>query len=259
MFNKLARGAPLVGTLAWFLVACGAGSSADPGELNGVRAQAYAFSCDKSSCDRCHDEASDLYSECLRLCAQPFAPADCFSTCGSVGDSSCGYSCGDNERCEEWTAELPLPERDEDFFAACSDWLRTCVEIDDEDYIYAACDEAARLAQPKFGKEYRCALSHACDPDGAAHCLTSPEPGTIGSELCARANACGQPCRPGDASHSSDEAYINSFQPKLRPSLVDIARQCVAEAECGKFLGCKAALDHLWWLDADTYQQRSAD
>lgn len=256
MFKLLVRGVVSFGTMATFLVACGSGSDmeAGPGELNGARAQSYAFTCAESSCDSCRDDASDRYSECLRLCSDPYAPSGCFSQCPSIGDSSCSYACGDHERCDEWKADLPLPERDETFFAACLQFGLTCTEAG-EKFVRARCDQEARLQQPKFADEYTCTTQHACDRDGAARCRTPPEPGTIGTALCGRANACGDACRPGDEKYASDEEFINSLEGKLRPSLVDVAKQCVAESDCAKFAACKTALDYLWWLDQHNYLQ----
>lgn len=256
MFKILGRGTASFVVKSALLVGCAGGSDerAGPGELNGARAQSYTLSCAESSCDSCRDDAADRYSDCLRLCSDPYAPSGCFSQCPSIGDSSCPHSCGANERCDEWKAELPLPERDEAFFAACSQFDLTCTEAE-EKFVDARCDQEARLQQPQFAGEYACIVEHACDPDGAAHCRTRSEAGTIGTMLCGRAEACGQPCRPGDEEYKSDEEFINSFEGKLRPSLVEIAKQCVAEEECAKFAACKLALDDLWWLAQHNYLQ----
>lgn len=256
MLKNFARTVASVRVAASFLVACGSGSGSDggPGELNGARAQSYTLSCTESSCDSCRDDADDRYSECLRLCSDPYAPSDCFSQCPSIGDSSCPYACGANERCEEWKADLPLPERDESFFAACTQFGRTCTEAG-EKFVDARCDQEARLQQPQFADEYACVTDHACDRDGAAHCRTTLKPGTMGTALCKRAKSCGEPCRPADEKYMSDEEFINSLEGKLRPSLVDVAMRCAAEKECAKFAACRKALDHLWWLDEYNYLQ----
>lgn len=235
-------------------MACGGGSDMDgsPYELNGARSQSYTFSCSESSCDSCRNDAADRYSECLRLCRGPYAPSGCFSQCPSIGDSSCPYSCGVNERCDEWKADLPLPLRDEQFFAACSQFGIACTEAG-EKFVDARCDQEARLQQPQFADEYTCTTEHACDRDGAANCRTRSAPGTIGTAICARAKSCGEPCRPADEMHMSDEEFINSFEGKLRPSLVEVVKQCVAENDCAKFAACRAALDDLWWLDVNNY------
>ena len=254
MFKMFARAIGSLAGAVSILVACGSGSDQDagPGELGGARAQSYTFSCIESSCDSCRADAADRYSECLRLCRGPYAPAGCFSQCPSIGDSSCPHSCGTNERCDEWQAELPLPERDESFFAACSRFGLACTEAG-EKFVNARCDQEARLQQPGLAEEYTCTVEHACDRDGAAHCRTGSEAGTIGTALCGRAQTCGEPCRPGDEKYASDERFINSLEGRLRPSLVEVAKQCVAEQECAKFNACKKALDRLWWLDQHNY------
>lgn len=150
MFIKLlSRGVVSLGTMAAFLAACGSGSGSGvgPGELNGARAQSYAFSCLESSCDSCRGDASDRYSECLRLCSSPYAPAGCLSQCPSIGDSSCSYACGDHERCDEWKADLPLPERDEGFFSACLQFGLTCTQASEE-YVRARCDPNLPASTP---------------------------------------------------------------------------------------------------------------
>jgi hypothetical protein len=256
MLKSLVRGFMSFGTTVAFLAACGSASrtDAEAGEPNGARAQSYTFSCAESSCDSCRDDASDRYSECLRLCSSPYAPSGCFSQCPSIGDSSCSFACGDHERCDEWKADLPLPERDESFFSACLQRDLTCTEAG-EKYARARCDQEARLQRPEFADEYTCTTQHDCDRDGAAHCLTRSEPGTIGTALCGRAKACGEPCRPGDEKYASDEEFINSLEGKLRPSLVDIANQCAAEKDCSKFAACNTALDYWWWLGQHNYLQ----
>ena len=252
MSNTVAQRLVAFAVSGIFLLACASGGANGAGELNGARAQSYTLTCAESSCDSCREAARDRYSECLELCSNPNAPAGCFSQCSSIGDSSCPYACGDNERCDDWQADLPLPERDEDFFVACTERGLACTKASQK-YLDARCDQEARLQQPRFAKEYECALAHECDLDGAAHCLTHPEAGTIGTLICERAEACRNACRAGDDQTLSDEAFINSFEGKLRPSLVAIAKRCAAEQECDKFIACKSALDDLWWLEQHNY------
>jgi hypothetical protein len=247
MAQSVARHWLLFGILAGLLAACGSdsGEFRQAGEPDGGSVAAYTFTCAANSCDSCRDAAEDRYSECLRLCSMPFAPADCFSQCPSIGDTSCSHSCGENERCEEWKADLPLPERDEVFYESCRTWGSTCAPDVEQKFVDAQCNYESRVKQPRFGDEYECATPQC---DQAASCFTQPAAGTLGTETCERAASCGVPCRPAQPGFSSDEDYMNSIEGSLRPSLASLARRCAKEETCAKFEACKEAFDYLWQL-----------
>jgi hypothetical protein len=231
---------------SWLLAACGSGSSgAAGGELNGDSVKPYTLTCTQSSCDSCRDDAEARYAECSSLCRSAFAPAGCFSQCPSIGDSSCPYDCGANERCDEWKANLPVPERDEDAYQACLAFNAACVDVEQK-FIDAQCNYEARLMQPKHGAQFECALERGCDK--ASECFVVPAPGTLGSETCRRSAACGVPCRAAEAGFSSDEDYLNGVEGSLRPSLVALARRCVTEPTCAEFKACNESLEYLWQL-----------
>jgi hypothetical protein len=248
MVKLFDRGVVSFGGVASLLAACASGSdmSGGSGDPSGAPAQSYTIVCAVTSCDSCRDDAADRYSECLRLCSDPYAPSGCFAQCPSIGDSSCSYACGANERCEQWRADLPWPGRDEHLLAECVQFMLGCSEVTQE-YADTRCDKEARVKQPSFADVYACLNEHACDRDEAGGCRTLPEPGTTGTLLCQRATVCGAPCRPGDERSKGDEALMNSVEANLRPSIIEVARQCAAEETCSKFLACKEALDRLWY------------
>jgi len=135
--------------LAAMLAACGSSSTGPTaGELNGKSVHPYSFTCVESSCDSYRSAAESRYDECSRLCRSSFAAAGCFSQCPSIGDSSCPYDCGANERCDEWEASPPLPERDDDFYQACLAFGSSCVP-GDQKYADARCNYEARTMQPR--------------------------------------------------------------------------------------------------------------
>lgn len=232
--------------LASMLFACSSGSHGQAeGELNGESVQPYVKSCIWTSCESCRDAAESRYDECSRLCRSPYASSDCFSQCPSIGDSSCPYACGENERCEEWEATLPLPERDEGFYQACLGFGTTCTEAGQQ-YVDARCNYEARVLQPSFGDEFRCALDRGCEH--AAECFSAlGQPGTLGIETCERSASCQLDCR------LSDQEYLNSVESALRPSLVALARRCNSEPTCAEFQACNDALNYLWQLTWHEY------
>jgi hypothetical protein len=146
---------------------------------------------------------------------------------------------------------LPKPDRDEAYFVACKTFDSMCAPDVGEKFSEAYCDAQARLEQPRFADDYKCITDQACHPTVA--CLTPSEPGTLGTETCRRAASCGKPCRPAQADYSSDEDYLNAMESRLRPSIVAVARQCIAEATCEKFIACNDALGYLWQLSWHNY------
>ncbi|HKY35336.1 MAG TPA: hypothetical protein VJN18_05315 [Polyangiaceae bacterium] len=232
--------------VATALMACGSDSDGRAeGQLNGDSVQPYVKTCTWTSCESCRDAAESRYDQCSRLCRSPYASSDCFSQCPSIGDSSCPYACGENERCEEWEATLPLPDRDEGFYEACVGFNALCIKVDQK-FEEALCNYQARLFQPRFGDEYRCVLERGCE--GAAECFSAAgPPGMLGTETCERSESCQLDCRP------SDQEYLNKVEDSLRPSLVDLARRCNSEPTCAEFEACNDALNYLWQLTWHEY------
>jgi hypothetical protein len=141
---------------------------------------------------------------------------------------------------------LPLPQRDEDLYQDCLAFGTTCTEAGQQ-YVDARCNFEARVMQPSFGEQYSCVLERGCEH--AQECFSPREqPGTLGTETCERSAACQVECRPGDGTYASDEAYLNSLEASLRPSLVDLTRRCVNEPTCAEFTACNDALWYLWQL-----------
>jgi len=250
MLPTIFRRLVIAGVAAASLVACDGGG--DPAMGRGPSVTAYTFTCAESSCDRCQDQASDRYSECLRLCSSPYAPSNCYSQCGSIGDSSCPYSCGENERCEKWVAVLPKPERNEAHFQACTNFMYVCAGVSVREFVDAVCDAEARLEQPRLAEEYGCDADLRCPP-AAPECPASPGDGTLGTQTCQRAASCGAPCPVPSVGFPGRENFLNAKEGRLRTSLVQAARQCLAEATCENFNACNEALGYLWDLASHNY------
>lgn len=101
MLNGFGRRLLVLAILSTPAAACSGGDDgAGEGDAGGAVAP-YTLTCEQSSCDACRDAARDRSSDCFRVCSNPNAPANCYSQCDSIGDTSCPNRSGENERCEK--------------------------------------------------------------------------------------------------------------------------------------------------------------
>lgn len=233
--------------IRWFLVlpgvfpllwACSSGGH-DGGSASA--GAAYTKTCTLTACESCREDVDVACSECESLCVSPYADLSCFSTCRSICGTRCS-SCSGNDSCLEWEVDLPEPVLNQALYDKCLAVENACSP---DDYDGSFCNYIARTMQPSKIEELECRLSNGCN-DSA--CDGSPFVGTLGTEYCARAERCGQPCR------ESDPIFLNSIEQTVRPELARSLRQCIAEDTCSVFKACAAAHQALWqlaWEKAD--------
>jgi hypothetical protein len=222
------------------LGACGGGSGGDA-EGSANAGASYTKTCTRTVCQSCKEDVDAACSECEDLCASPYADISCFSTCRSICGTRCA-SCSGSDSCLEWQVELPEPALDQALYDKCLAAENTCSP---DDYDGSFCNYIARTEPPSRIKDIECRLSNAC---AVSACRGLPFSGTLGTEYCARAEQCGQPCQ------ESQPSFLNSVERVLRPELARSLRQCIAEDTCSVFKACAAAHDALWqlaWEKAD--------
>jgi len=66
--------------------------------------------------------------------------------------------------------------------------------------------------------------------------------GTIGDEICARQQACGQQCHPLLDDDALTATAVNIEEPHLRPALIAQLKRCAHEPTCAIATACWEAL-----------------
>jgi len=104
-------------------------------------------------------------------------------------------------------------------------------------------ESLAELYGRSFRHEYadflECRRNNDCQLTPACHAIKGK--GTVGDAICARQNACGEPCF-GAIDDEEIASGIDEWEPLLRPALAAELRRCSREPDCEIAKGCWKAL-----------------
>ncbi len=231
-----------VAAVAVVAVACAAMTQEEGS--GGMNLHAY---CKETICERdreeCLQRVGERCDECFDICADPviYDVSDaCLGTCDRACDSTSCYAAScETSPCAERGFEFELADtRDAVLYEACLHAVTSSLSCEneemEEELIYLACDNFARVYDPQISDELECTADLDCEADPNSCWTEPPQSGTLGDESCARMEDL---CDYGSCNEQWRK-NVNWIEPILRPDVSDALRLCFGETTCNDMEGC---------------------
>lgn len=231
----------------WLAIGCSGGGdgfgSDNPTDAAVAREDAvspYTVTCIETVCDQqrqsCEDAKQQRCDGCYSSCVRSSDPVGCASTCRSVCSGTCTCS-STNDTCARQGVEFLPPPLNEDLYREQLAFFTQCAP--ETDVPETRADYTGRSYRHEYLDALRCTIAKGCDPTDCGWILPW---GTIGDEICARQQSCGQRCDALLDDDSLTADLVNIEEPHLRPALIAQLKRCAHEPTCEVATACWEAL-----------------
>jgi hypothetical protein len=217
--------------------------SSDAASLDYVKP--YALECTQTTCQKqavaCRAREERRCDDCRDTCSSPYSsdPALCTSICHDIcSDSDCNSCSAPKDECAAQGIRFDPPPFNRELQVLSFRELKLCEPAPSVAMTSLFVNFYGRSVRHEYAAVFECVLSKGCD--SFQECDTFPTRGSVGTELCARQQACGAPCT--DFGDSNRAEYIDDLEPILRPALVAELARCARETDCAAATACWEAL-----------------